>query len=77
MSETINSEVAVMIEDAGFADLVQTRLEQDREGMLECQIRIGEDGKPEKVFGPEDLLKGAKGWIIRILAKFGFLRPLV
>ncbi len=77
MSEGINGEILSLVESTTLSAEVEARIREQVAGAVECTIRIGEDGEPIGVTGPDDYLQGVAGMLIRILAHVPFLRELV
>jgi phosphatidylserine/phosphatidylglycerophosphate/cardiolipin synthase-like enzyme len=78
MSQGINSEVMAVVESPTFGRRNRLRIEKDIEESVQYLIKVDpETGIVDKVSGPSQHLEGMKGFLISVLSKFGFLRPIV
>jgi phosphatidylserine/phosphatidylglycerophosphate/cardiolipin synthase-like enzyme len=77
MSQGINSEVMAVVDSPTFGKRNRLRIEKDIEESVQYLIRIDESGIVHKVSGPEQHLEGMTGFLISVISKFGFLRPIV
>lgn len=77
MSQGINSEVMAVVESSSFGKRNRLRIEKDIEDSVQYLIKVDESGIVQKVSGPEQHLEGMTGFLISVISKFGFLRPIV
>lgn len=77
MSQGINSEVMAVVHSETFAKRHRLRIEADIADSVEYLIRTDANGVVEKISGPGQHLEGKKGFLIQLLSKFQFLRPIV
>ena len=77
MSQGINSEVMAVVDSPTFGRRNRLRIEKDIEESVQYLIKKDEMGMVQKVSGPEQHLEGMTGFLISVISKFGFLRPIV
>ncbi|MBI3037544.1 phosphatidylserine/phosphatidylglycerophosphate/cardiolipin synthase family protein [bacterium] len=76
MSETINGEVVAAIKSKGFSADNRNRIMNDLLEAKQYKIEILPNGEVKGVFGPDDL-PGNKQFLLHLLAKLRFLRPII
>jgi phosphatidylserine/phosphatidylglycerophosphate/cardiolipin synthase-like enzyme len=71
LSEKVNSEVVAVIKSEGFSNELRNEIFFDISKAVE--YHLASEGREE--FGPEQI-ESKKMWLIKILSKMGWLRPL-
>lgn len=77
MSEDINSEALLVVNDPDFARRNAERVAHDVEESVEYTIRIAKDGSIEQVTGPSSHVAESTLKNVERLGKLAFLRPLI
>jgi phosphatidylserine/phosphatidylglycerophosphate/cardiolipin synthase-like enzyme len=73
LSEQVNSEVLAVVRSPGFSSVLRTEIISDMNHHAK-EYRLAGPDTPE--FGPQDVEGGKNMWLVRLISKMGFLRPL-
>jgi len=76
ISEEVNSEVVAAIKSKEFCAEHRAGIMADIAQSKEYKIQVNSDGSVESVFGPDDL-KTSKSWMIKLISKLKFLKPII
>lgn len=77
MSQSLNSEVVTLIDDAGFAAAARESVLRTLPGAVRCEIRVEPDGAVTGLVGPDDYVGRFKGLLLKFIGSLDWLRPLV
>lgn len=77
LSESVNSEVAALIEDRGFAARVRKDIADDIEHSYEYWVKRDEAGNVVEEYGPNKLMSGFGAAWVNLLAKWDWLRRVI
>ena len=72
LSEKVNSEVVAVVKSAGFATELRNEIITDINKALEYTLATADKAE----FGPGDVENPQKMWLIKLISKMGWLKPL-
>lgn len=77
LSESVNSEVAVLVEDRDFAARVREDIADDIEHSYEYWVKRDEQGRVLEEYGPNKLMRGLGASLVKLLAKWDWLKRVM
>lgn len=72
LSEKVNSEVVAVVKAPDFASELRSEIISDLRSSVEYRLATADSAE----FGPEDVENPQKMWLIKLISKMGWLKPI-